>query len=125
MNLDEIFKALGDQNRLRILSLLLENELCVCEIEKVLGLTQSNVSRHLQVLKSRKIVSYRKTSQWIYYRISDEFCKEYGELCEFLKTKFLSEEPFKSDLEKLKEEKKNGFSCEKATEEANKTLTKS
>ncbi len=92
MNLDEIFKALGDQNRLRILNLLLENELCVCEIEKVLGLTQSNVSRHLQVLKNKGIVSCRKTLQWIYYRVSDEFFKEYGELCEFLKPKLSSKD---------------------------------
>ncbi|AZT91246.1 transcriptional regulator [Caldicellulosiruptor changbaiensis] len=113
MNLDKIFKALGDQNRLRILNLLLENEFCVCEIEKVLGLTQSNVSRHLQVLKNKGIVSCRKTSQWVYYRVSDEFCKEYGEFCEFLKTKLSSQEPFKSDLARCEEEKKKGFSCEK------------
>ncbi len=93
-------------------------------MEKVLGLTQSNVSRHLQILKSRGMVSCRKTAQWIYYRISDEFCREYGELCEFLKTKFLSEEPFKSDLKKLKEEKVKGFSCEKAIEEVNSSLAR-
>ncbi|WPX07732.1 ArsR/SmtB family transcription factor [Anaerocellum danielii] len=121
MSLDEIFKALGDQNRLRILNLLLEDELCVCELEKILGLTQSNVSRHLQVLKNKGVVSCKKTSQWIYYRVSDEFFKEYGELCEFLKTKLSSGEPFKSDLARFEEEKKKGFSCEKATEESSKT----
>lgn len=56
----DIFKALADENRLRIISLLLTKELCVCEIEASLEMSQSNVSRHLTKLKTSGIVDSRK-----------------------------------------------------------------
>ncbi len=51
MTIVNMFKALSDENRLRIMSLLIREELCVCEIEVILELSQSNVSRHLNKLK--------------------------------------------------------------------------
>ena len=52
MELVEIFKAFGDETRIRILNLLRNSEMCVCEIEAILGINQSNASRHLNKLKS-------------------------------------------------------------------------
>ncbi|MGD9156009.1 MAG: metalloregulator ArsR/SmtB family transcription factor, partial [Bacillota bacterium] len=60
MNLLKILKALGDENRLRILNLLRQKKLCVCELESVLNMTQSNVSRHLIKLKDAELIESEK-----------------------------------------------------------------
>lgn len=82
-----ILKALADETRLRILSQILKSEMCVCEIEEGLSLTQSNASRHLNILKKAGILESYKIAQWTYYKISDEFVKENKELYDYLKMK--------------------------------------
>lgn len=84
----EIFKALSDESRLRILNLLVRKELCVCEIEAILDMSQSNVSRHLNKLKIANIVTSKKESQWAYYKLSDKFIEDNGHLYEHLKNCF-------------------------------------
>lgn len=94
----DIFKALSEQSRLRILSLLLEHESCVCEIEACLNMTQSNASRHLAALKNSGILIGFKDAQWTYYKINERFVKENGELWEYLK-RMLKELPsYQSDI---------------------------
>lgn len=66
-----IFKALSDETRLRILCLLLEGELCVCDIMDVLQLPQSTVSRHLAYLKNVGLVDDRRCGVWMYYSLVD------------------------------------------------------
>jgi len=66
-----MFKALSDETRLRILCLLLEGELCVCDIMEVLQLPQSTVSRHLAYLKNAGWVDDRRCGVWMYYSMSD------------------------------------------------------
>ena len=66
-----IFKALADETRLRILPLLLEGELCVCELIAALDLPQSTISRHLAYLKNSGWVSDRRQGVWMYYRLND------------------------------------------------------
>ena len=83
----DIFKALSEESRLRILSLLLEDELCVCEIEECLKMTQSNASRHLTALKKCGILESYKQAQWTNYRINNEFIRDNKELWEYLKIK--------------------------------------
>ena len=78
---ETIFKALGDATRLRILALLQDHELCVCEIEAALSLSQPNASRSLAILKNAGIIQSRKQAQWAYYKISDEFFAQYPALC--------------------------------------------
>ena len=68
----QIFRALGDENRLRILSLLRHGELCVCDIMEVLKLPQSTASRHLAYLRNAGWVNARRGGKWIYYRLSIE-----------------------------------------------------
>ena len=63
----ELFKALGDETRLRILNLLNEREVCVCEIVKILQLGQSKVSRHLATLKHAGLVDCRRDGMWVIY----------------------------------------------------------
>lgn len=67
-----IFKALSDETRLRIVCLLLEGELCVCDIMAVLQLPQSTVSRHLAYLKNAGWVDDRRCGVWMYYAISTD-----------------------------------------------------
>lgn len=67
----QIFKALADETRLRILALLLEGELCVCEIIAALELPQSTISRHLAYLRSSEWVQDRRQGLWMYYRLND------------------------------------------------------
>lgn len=83
----EILKALAEENRLRILSLVIDKEMCVCEIEASLNMTQSNASRHLAVLKQSGILFSEKKAQWQYYRVSDIFKQEHKELFQYLQIK--------------------------------------
>lgn len=82
--MEELFKALSEESRLRIVSLLLDKDMCVCELENSLNMTQSNVSRHLSALKKCKILDSRKNAQWIYYYISPQFKEEHRLLWEYL-----------------------------------------
>ena len=82
-----ILKALADETRLRIISQLLKSEMCVCEIEQCLGLTQSNASRHLTVLKKAGILYSYKNAQWTYFKISNEFINDNKELYDYLVNK--------------------------------------
>ncbi len=80
----DLFKALSEESRLRILSLLLDGEMCVCEIEAALNMSQSNASRHLAALKACGILDCDKQAQWAYYRISDRFKHDHEELWNYL-----------------------------------------
>jgi ArsR family transcriptional regulator len=71
-NIAGIMKALGDKNRLHILSLLSKQELCVCEITAICHLSQSNVSQHLAKLRSIGLVREKRNAQWIYYSLNSE-----------------------------------------------------
>lgn len=82
--LKDKFKALSEETRLRIVSILLENNLCVCEIETCLKISQSNASRHLAILKNYGILESYKKAQWTYYKISEEFMKRDRELWDYL-----------------------------------------
>ncbi len=67
----KVFKALADENRLRILKLLREGELCACELTVALSTCQSTVSHHLSVLKNAGLIKERKEGKWSYFRLSD------------------------------------------------------
>ncbi len=66
-----IFKALSDETRLRILKLLEQGELCVCDIVAALDMIQPKVSFHLGVLKDAGLIKDRKQGKWVHYRIDD------------------------------------------------------
>ncbi|MHB1412255.1 MAG: ArsR/SmtB family transcription factor [Thermoleophilia bacterium] len=66
----QLFKALSDETRLRILGLLLQGELCVCDLVAILELPQSTVSRHLAYLRNSGLVSDRRREVWMHYRLS-------------------------------------------------------
>ena len=68
---ETIFKALGNQRRLRVLAALRNGERCVCELQAVLDAPQSTVATHLRKLKQAGLVNSRKSGKWTYYRIAD------------------------------------------------------
>ncbi|ADL06971.1 MULTISPECIES: ArsR/SmtB family transcription factor [Thermosediminibacter] len=106
-----ILKALADENRLRILNLLRKGELCVCEIEAILEITQSNASRHLNKLKNAGIITYEKKSQWVYYKINETFVKDNALLFDYLNNYMDNNSQFLKDLQRLKEYKNNRITC--------------
>ena len=65
----EVFKACADETRLRLLVLLTERELCVCELVDVLEMPQGKISRHLAVLRRAGLVADRRDGTWIYYSL--------------------------------------------------------
>lgn len=67
----EIFKALSDPTRLRIVRLLMEGELCVCELENILGISQSSISHQLQILRGAYLVKDRRMGKWVVYSLED------------------------------------------------------
>jgi ArsR family transcriptional regulator len=69
-NSAEIFKALADETRLRILNLLVRGELCVCDIMAVLDVGQSKASRHLAYLRNVGLVDDRRNGVWMYYTLA-------------------------------------------------------
>ena len=65
----QLFKALGDITRLRIMALLFSGELCVCDITETLNLPQSTVSRHLSYLRNAGLVQSHRKQNWMHYRM--------------------------------------------------------
>jgi len=112
MLLSELFKALGDDNRLRILNILRYDELCVCDIEEILQITQSNASRHLNKLKNTGLITFRKKSQWVYYRLNEKFINENQLLIDYLKEKFNNSQQLAKDIRSMQAYKDKGLGCE-------------
>ena len=70
--LAEFYKIFGDSTRIRILSVLHDTELCVCDIAQALGMQISAISHQLRVLKQASLVKYRKSGKTVYYSLAEE-----------------------------------------------------
>lgn len=71
----ELFKVFGDSTRMKIISALLDNELCVGEIANITNTTSSAISHQLRVLKQAKLVKYRREGKTIFYSLDDDHVK--------------------------------------------------
>ena len=71
-DLAEFFKVFGDSTRIRILFVLFEAEVCVCDLAEVLHMTQSAVSHQLKILKQAKLVSARREGKSVFYSLADD-----------------------------------------------------
>ncbi|MBE8970900.1 helix-turn-helix transcriptional regulator [Nostocales cyanobacterium LEGE 12452] len=67
----EVFGILGDPNRLRLISALASQELCVCDLAALMKMTESAVSHQLRLLKAMRLVSYRREGKNVYYSLAD------------------------------------------------------
>jgi len=111
MQLVKILKALGDVNRLRILNLLRERNLCVCELESVLNVTQSNVSRHLLRLKEAEIIDFEKQGQYVFYKINKPVLADHSFIKNILDLEFERINQMNDDLTRLKRLRRDGQVC--------------
>jgi ArsR family transcriptional regulator len=71
-DLAELFKVFGDTTRIRILYVLFEAEMCVCDIAQILNMTQSAISHQLRLLKQARLVRNRREGKQIYYSLADD-----------------------------------------------------
>lgn len=71
-DLAELYKVFGDSTRIRILYVLLESEMCVCDIALLLGMSQSAISHQLRVLKQSKLVGSRREGKTVFYALADD-----------------------------------------------------
>lgn len=71
-DLAELFKIFADSTRIRILYVLFESEMCVCDIAQILNMTQSAISHQLRVLKQSRLVKYRREGKSILYSLADD-----------------------------------------------------
>lgn len=110
MEIVEIFKALSDESRVRIINILKSKKMCVCDIESILQLPQANVSRHLARLKTAGIIKSEKKSQWVYFWISEECLEKHSFIKKIFK-KDLNEEIFIKDREKMEKYFKEKREC--------------
>ncbi|SMC24092.1 transcriptional regulator, ArsR family [Desulfacinum hydrothermale DSM 13146] len=73
-----VMKALSDPNRVKILKMLSQRQLCVCEVQAGLGLAQPTVSKHLKILEDAGLVQKTKEGLWVNYRLSDGEASPYA-----------------------------------------------
>ena len=71
-DLAELFKIFGDSTRIRILFVLFEEEVCVCDLAEALHMTQSAISHQLKILKQSKLVQSRREGKSVFYSLADE-----------------------------------------------------
>lgn len=101
-SLAAVFKALSDESRLRIINLLVTSgELCVCDIERVMGFTQTKVSRHLAYLRGVGLVDGRRQGLWMLYSIARPQTKEQEQLVRFLADVLKSNDLAQRDAKRL------------------------
>jgi DNA-binding transcriptional ArsR family regulator len=74
-DLAELFKVFGDTTRIKIICALFESEMCVCDLSCLLNMTQSAISHQLRVLKSARLVKFRRKGKVVYYSLDDEHIK--------------------------------------------------
>ncbi len=72
MDLSALFKVLGDYTRIKIIYALFKKELCVCDITEILQMSQSAISHQLRILKTARLVKFRREGKSVYYSLDDE-----------------------------------------------------
>ncbi|WP_101773163.1 ArsR/SmtB family transcription factor [Peptostreptococcus faecalis] len=75
-DLAEFFKVFGDVTRIKIIKVLFDKELCVCEIADLIGMTQSAISHQLRTLKKARLVKFRKEGKTVYYSLDDSHVRD-------------------------------------------------
>jgi len=111
MNLNDVFKMLTDETRIRLLNILSENQLCVCEVQAVLDISQTNASKHLNKLKAAGLITDEKKSQWSYYFLNDSFWDENQYLYKYLKEQWRTENSYLNDKKNLNEYISKNIDC--------------
>lgn len=111
MELVDVLKALADETRLRILNVLRQESLCVCDLEDVLKLSQSNASRHLTKLRHCRLIVAEKQAQWVYYRINEQLLQEQPFVKAILEQELGKSKKNQQDLLALRQYRNMGGGC--------------
>ena len=106
-----MFRAFSDAIRLRILHLVAEGELCVCDLVAILGLPQPTVSRHLSYLRKAGLVSAREERSWNFYRLTPPRTRFHRKLLDCLGTCFNDVPELSKDLQRAKRLRARGGCC--------------
>ncbi len=97
-----VFKALSDPNRIRIIKMLESRELCVCEVREVLELSTSTVSKHLSILRDAGLITDSKDGKWVNFRLNEKSEKHFiRSQLELVKRSFSDDEQVAADKTKL------------------------
>jgi len=115
LQLLKIIKALSHENRLRILNLIKQQELCVCELQHIMQINQSNASRHLSKLKQANIIKGKRHSQWVFYQIKSKILKDYPFLELIIKEEVNELKICKEDSNRLSEYQASALTCKDLT----------
>ncbi|MCF7902898.1 MAG: metalloregulator ArsR/SmtB family transcription factor [Candidatus Marinimicrobia bacterium] len=98
----QIFKALSDPNRIRIIKMLQIKPICVCEITEILGLATSTVSKHLSTLRDAGLIVDDKDGKWVNYRIDESGWNQYSaEILSLMAKWFNDDDQIRRDRDKL------------------------
>ncbi|SKB00664.1 transcriptional regulator, ArsR family [Caloramator quimbayensis] len=112
VDLAEFLKALSDETRLRIMALLYQKEMCVCEICDVIGESQPKVSRHLAKLRDADLVRDERQSQWVFYYLNLEN-KTASEIMNTIIRNINEHSILNEDMQKLNEKVKQCKLCKR------------
>lgn len=97
-----VFKALSDPNRIRIMKMLSERELCLCEVREVLALSNSTVSKHLTILRDADLLLDSKDGKWVNFRLNDNSSHRFiRSAIGLIKHSFEDDEAIQEDAKKL------------------------
>ncbi len=99
--MENLFLALSDQTRLKMLNLMRDGEVCVCWFSEVLGESQPKISRHLAYLRSAGIVSARRDGKWMYYKIDFPELESAAKMLDNTLEWLAEQEEMRRDYEKL------------------------
>ena len=94
----KVMKALSDPNRVKIVKLLQQKVMCVCELQAALGIAQPSVSKHLKILEEAGLVDFRKEGLWVNYYLSEGKSSSYAASLLGNLRHWLNEDPEVSDL---------------------------
>ncbi|GIV14923.1 MAG: hypothetical protein KatS3mg022_0358 [Armatimonadota bacterium] len=101
--IEQLFKALADSNRLRIMAVLQWGELCVCQLMGILGLSQSTVSKHLAILKEAGLLTEQQRGKRTFYAVQKEFASPFVDAVVRAVLDGLKDEPELADDRRLAE----------------------
>ena len=106
-DLAELFKVFGDSTRMRILFVLFEAEVCVCDLAEALNMTQSAISHQLRILKQNKLVKSRREGKSVFYSLADDHVRTIVDREESILKKICSIRSLCERIQRIKIKKEN------------------
>ena len=100
-NLENLFSALADRTRLRLINLIGDSEVCVCFLVEILKISQPKISRHLAYLRRAGVVTARREGKWMHYRLTEPPDQHAARIFREVRTSLFEHPEFERDREKL------------------------